>query len=167
MKTLKLSLLALVMIAFTTSCQKDEEVVQEEINYTIDLSLVNETDWELANEVLRLVNEHRVSQGLSTIKKDKQHASAYAVDHTKYMIDQSKISHDNFGVRSAALRSQGAKTVGENVAFGYTDAETLVHAWLSSPSHRAVIEGNYTHSGFGIVPDDGGRYYHTQLFYKK
>lgn len=150
-----------------TSCQKDESMAIEEANYSIDLSLANETDWEMANEILNLVNSHRASLGLPAVIKDQQHASAYAVDHTQYMIDMQQINHDHFNVRSEALKSKGAITVGENVAYGYNSAEDVVTAWLNSTSHRNIIEGNFTHSGFGVIAAQGNRYYFTQLFYKK
>ncbi len=167
MRLLRTSLLAVAFLCLVTSCQKDESFSTEEANYSIDLNLANETDWEMADEILRLVNEHRASLGLTEIEKDQQYASAYAVDHTQYMIDMKQINHDNFGKRSQALKEKGAITVGENVAYGYTDAETVVIAWLNSPSHKKIIEGKYTHSGFGVMKSPQGRYYFTQLFYRK
>lgn len=170
MNLLRTSLLALAVLFFVTSCTKDEETSitsDTEVEYTIDLNLANETDWDMANQILALVNEHRASVGLTAIQRDQQYASAYAVDHTQYMIELEQINHDQFGERSNALKSRGAKGVGENVAYGYTTAESLVTAWINSPTHRNVMEGNYTHSGFGVMKSPEGRYYFTQLFYKK
>ncbi|QIE60010.1 CAP domain-containing protein [Rasiella rasia] len=164
---MKTSLLAMVVLFTMASCSKDEAPVIEEVNYTIDLNLANETDWAMANEILELVNDHRISKGLTTIKRDQSYASAYAVDHTQYMIEKDKISHDNFGIRSNALKEQGAKIVAENVAYGYSTAADVVNAWLNSAGHRKTIEGHYTHSGFGIIKNSEGAYYFTQLFYKK
>lgn len=166
MKLIKTSLLAMVLFT-VASCSKEEAVVTEELNYSIDLNLANETDWAMADEILTLVNEHRTSQGLTRIKRDQTYASAYAVDHSQYMIEKERISHDNFGVRSSALKDQGAVIVGENVAYGYDTAKKVVHAWLNSPGHLKTIEGLYTHSGFGIVRNAEGQIYFTQLFYKK
>ncbi len=157
----------MVLFATVVSCSKDESVVVEEVNYTIDLNLAMETNWELADGVLQLVNEHRATLGLPAIKRDQTYASAYAVEHTQYMIERAKLSHDNFSDRSAALKDRGAKIVGENVAYGYETAEAVVHAWLNSPGHRQIIEGLYTHSGFGIIANERGDYYFTQLFYRK
>lgn len=84
------------------------------------------------------------------------------------MIDEDRISHDNFGIRSNGIkRTEGAESVGENVAYGFYDAKALVAAWLNSPSHRQVMEGNYTHTGFGVMQNDQGSYYFTQIFYRK
>lgn len=169
MKLITTSLLAMALLCLTVSCQKDQdpETAQEELNFSIDLNLANETDWEMANEILTLVNAHRATLNLDPLQRDQQYASAYAVDHTKYMINLSQINHDNFQERSAAMKARGAKIVTENVAFGYNDAESVVHAWLNSASHRAAIEGPYTHSGFGVMPGNNGAYFFTQLFYKK
>jgi uncharacterized protein YkwD len=167
MKLLKTSLLAMVLLLTVASCTKDEDGVTEEANYSIDVNLAKETDWQMANEILDLVNEHRNSLGLRTIARDQQYASAYAVEHTKYMIDLNKINHDNFSTRSSALKDRGASSVAENVAMGYTTAESVVNAWLHSPTHKNVIEGNYTHSGFGVMQNSSGRYYFTQIFYRK
>jgi len=168
MKLIKTSLLALVFFCLATSCQKEtQETVIDESNYSIDLNLANETDWKMANEILDLVNAHRATLDLAPIIRDQQYGSAYAVDHTQYMIEKTTISHDHFNVRSGALKEQGAKVVAENVAFGFTDAESVVNAWINSPGHRKTIEGPYTHSGFGVIPSDSGKYYFTQLFYKK
>ena len=150
-----------------TSCSKDEPAVVEEVNYTVDLNLAMETDWEMADAILSFVNDHRASLGLDAIKRDQGYASAYAVDHTQYMIDVGKISHDNFEFRKAALKNQGALVVTENVAYGYRTAEDVVHAWLNSPGHKKNIEGPYTHTGFGVMTDDRGHYYFTQIFYRK
>ncbi len=164
---MKTSLLAMVFFTLVTSCSKDDVPTTEEANYAIDLNLAQETDWVFADQVLDLVNQHRTSIGLETLKRDRQYASAYSVEHTKYMINKEKISHDNFGVRSKALKDRGAETVGENVAYGYTNAEELVNAWLNSTSHRNIIEGPYNYSGFGILKNNKGQYYFTQLFYRK
>ena len=167
MKLLTTSLLAMVLFT-TVSCSKEETVeTVEESNLSIDLNLANETDWQMADEILQYVNAYRTSIGLSELKRDQQYASAYAVDHTQYMIQKNKLSHDNFTVRSEALKDRGAKSVGENVAVGYANAETLVNAWINSPSHKSILEGNYTHTGFGVIQNNTGKYYFTEIFYRK
>lgn len=158
-----------MVVALTTiSCSKDEPITEEQsTDLSIDLSLANKTDWQMAQEILTVVNEHRASINLPALRLDRRYASAYAVAHTDYMISNDQISHDNFSERSSGLRSQGASKVGETVAYGYQSADALVNAWLNSPSHKKVLEGNYTHAGFGVVPNEDGNLYFTQLFYQK
>lgn len=166
MKNIKTTQIAIILLFIVASCSKDP-IIDEEAYYSIDLSLAQQNDAKFAQDVLYLINNHRSSIGLESLNSGSTFSSAYAVDHTNYMIEVSQINHHNFGIRSAALLSRGAQQVGENVAFGYNTAEAVVNAWLNSPSHRDNIEGNYTHTGFGIKKcDQTNTYYFTQLFYK-
>ncbi|MDC0637583.1 CAP domain-containing protein [Flavobacteriaceae bacterium] len=167
MKLMTTSLLALLLLLNTSCTTEDAIETIETADLSIDINLANETDWPMADEVLQLINEHRNTLGLSGLTADHGYASAYAVDHTKYMIDLERISHDGFADRARALKNNGAISVGENVAAGFDTAQSVVNAWLNSPSHRENIEGNFTHTGFGVMQTDTGRYYFTQLFYKK
>jgi uncharacterized protein YkwD len=166
MKTKLLRLYVLSMLVLFASCSKDELDQNNTANYEIDLTIVQKNDSEMTNQIFQLVNDHRLSIGLSPLVLDEAYGSAYAVDHTDYMIGVSQINHDNFHIRSGALQNRGAQRVGENVATGYNDAETLVFAWLNSPGHREVIEGNFTHTGFGVFQNNNNRYFFTQIFYK-
>lgn len=167
MKLLKPTFLLILLFISLTSCQKDEIENFEEVSYTIDISLAGENDTRFSNGVLDLINEHRASIGLEALVLGSVASSAYAVDHTNYMIDLGQINHDNFAVRKAALENDGARIVGENVAHGYDTPEAVIHAWLNSSSHRANIEGGYTHTGFGIKYCEVTRtYFFTQLFYR-
>ncbi len=165
MKLFKICLIYMAILSGITSCVKNEDVLDRD-TITIDLTLIKENDWKMANEILLLINKHRANVGLEPLKKDEHYASALSVGHTKYMIDKGQINHDNFSFRSQSLKLMGAIVVGENVAFGYDTAETVVTAWLHSESHKKIIEGNYTHSGFGIIKSIHGIYYYTLLFYR-
>ena len=166
MKLIKTTLLAFVLILSVASCSKDA-IEDSAADYSIDLTLAQQNDDQFAHEVLVLINEHRASLGIDAILLGTTFSSAYAVDHTNYMIGMNQINHHNFGIRTAALESNGANVVSENVAFGFNTAEAVVNAWLNSPSHRDNIEGNYSHSGFGIKKcEQTNSYYFTQLFYK-
>ncbi|PKP25497.1 MAG: CAP domain-containing protein [Bacteroidetes bacterium HGW-Bacteroidetes-2] len=168
MKHIYNGLIAMTLLIVLSSCSKDElSNPSEDLSYTVDLSIVIKNDVAMSREILDLINTHRVSLGLNTLALDQQYASAYAVDHTDYMIETSKINHDNFNLRSQALKDKGAIRVGENVAFGYKDAASVVNGWLNSPTHRNIIEGDYSHSGFGVFKNQDGNYYFTQIFYLK
>jgi len=157
----------MVAILTMTSCSKEEDSVTDDVDYRIDLNLAQETDWEMADDILDIINDHRMDLGLDPLLKDIQHGSAVAVDHTQYMIENRSISHDGFGERVRYLKDRGASDVSENVAVGYSKAETVVEAWLNSPGHRETIEGPYTHTGFGVMKNTQGIYYFTQMFYSK
>ena len=81
------------------------------------------------------------------------------------MIEQSKISHDNFSQRSKFLKDNtSAIMVAENVAFGYNSAENVVKAWLNSPSHKATIEGAYNYFDISAEQNPNGTWFFTNMF---
>tara|TARA_R110002072_G_scaffold22615_1_gene79188 strand:- start:8801 stop:9310 length:510 start_codon:yes stop_codon:yes gene_type:complete len=169
MKKLVKSGVCFMALAFLFISCSEEDVAIPVANgdqYQIDLTLSLQTDWQIANRVLFLINQHRTSLGLSEIVSDTQYASALAVEHTQYMIANNSLNHNNFDSREATLHSRGATMVGENVAKGYNTADEVVTAWLNSSSHRQVIEGNFTHAGFGILSNSSDVHYYTMLIYK-
>lgn len=49
---------------------------------------------------------------------------------------------------------------GENLAYGFTSSDQVVHAWMNSPSHREnMLDQNYTEVGFGFA--NGSDYNHA------
>ena len=93
---------------------------------------------------------------------------AVAFTHTEYMIDVDDISHDNFFQRKESLESNAeAVKVSENVAYGFSSAESLVNAWLNSPSHRSTIEGDFTEFDISAEQNENGKWYYTNMFIKR
>ena len=118
-------------------------------------------------EILELINDHRISMGLNLLN-DLGTIKAQAFDHTDYMVAKQEISHDNFYKRKQTLESHvGAVKVGENVAYAYSSAESVVNAWLNSDGHRKVIEGDYTDFDISAEKDVNGKWYFTNIFVKK
>ena len=127
----------------------------------------NEIDSTITEEVHKLINEHRISIGKSTLVFDNQVADI-AIEHTEYMISKNKISHDNFDARFAQVRTLvNAMNFAKNVASKQNSAQEVIAGWLNSAGHRANIEGDYTHTGIGVLKNASGNYYFTQLFYSK
>ncbi len=148
----------------TFSCSTDS--IEEETIEAIAASYVPDTK-VIEIEIMELINDHRISVGLSPLNFMEQ-IKAEAFSHTDYMIDKSEVSHDNFYVRRANLmNSADAVSVGENVAYGFSYAPSLVNAWLNSEGHRAVIEGDYTNFDLSAEQDTEGRWYYTNIFIKK
>lgn len=151
----------LLIVLFTFSCSEEEMTDLEELEKEISADLTIE------DEILKLVNQHREDQGLDPLIKNET-ATELSVDHTKYMISINKINHDDFNERSKVLQQkEKAVRTGENVAVGQPTAKAVVKAWLDSPGHRKNIEGNFSHSGIAAIKNDQGRFYYTQLFFKK
>ncbi len=133
---------------------------------TIELKEVSYTLFE--TKILELVNDHRDSIGLNKLEI-LNIVSSVADNHTNYMIENGQISHDNFSERTQILiQRANAKSVGENVAFGYSTAKGVLSGWLNSEGHKKVIENSsYTHFGISTESNRNGRYYFTNIFIKK
>ena len=159
----KLPLLALLAV-LTFSCTTDSIDDNAE---DIQLNLVTPQSKSIEIEILDLLNNHRLSLGLNPLV-DMTLVKSVALSHTDYMVDNNIVSHDNFYKRSTYLKQNaGAINVSENVAYGYTSAETVVRAWIKSESHKANIEGDFTNFDVSAEVNAEGKWYYTNIFIKK
>lgn len=160
---LKLPLLALLaMLSF--SCTTDS---LDDKADAIELSLITPQTKTIEIQILELINNHRLSLGLNALS-DMTLVKSVAYSHTDYMVDNNEVSHANFYKRSDYLKANaGAIKVSENVAYGYSSAETVVRAWLKSDGHRANIEGDYTSFDVAAEENAEGKWYYTNIFIKK
>lgn len=159
-----LPLLAFVVLMGVSSCSS--EPYSEDPIESIDLN--NPPDVKLIEiEVLELINQHRVEIGLSPLVAHSV-VKAVAFTHTDYMIQENNISHDNFFQRKESLEvNADAHLVSENVAYGFSSPESLVNAWLNSPSHRETIEGDFTDFDISAEQSENGKWYYTNIFIKR
>ena len=161
MKSQKLFFRAsLILSLLFVSCSNDDDGI-----YFGDSNEILVTYSDLEYEILDLVNDHRTGLGLDQLNVLNA-ISSEAEPHVDYMLEKGVPSHDNFGVRHSNLTSQiNAKKVAENVAYGYTSAESVVRAWLKSPHHREIIETpEFTDFGIAIKANEVGRNYFTHIF---
>lgn len=158
----KILILSFSLFSCSTS-EGEQNAPSEEIN----LELVNENEWQMSQAVLEQINLYRTNLGKNSLIEDRSYATAYAVKHSKYMEASKNINHHNFFIRSSALKNKGASSVSENIAYGYSSAKTVVNAWLKSEAHKNIIEGDFSHVGFGIIKSLEGRYYYTTIYYKQ
>lgn len=158
------SVCLLGLIGLFASCSPEPvTVIEETANLETNATVIH--DQQFADAVLDVINDHRIAMGLDALEQHSLSRSK-AVEHTIYMVTQNRMSHDRFFQRSDYLKSNGAEVVSENVAYGQRSPEAVVAAWLDSPSHKAAIEGDYTHTGIGVAANSHGINYYTQIFIK-
>jgi uncharacterized protein YkwD len=158
------ALLPLAIVFTMVSCSSDSSESDAADKKIVTNYNYNETELKLVT----LINNHRQSVGLNTLEVIN-HISHKSEEHNIYMIDNNVVNHDYFQQRSNNLvQVLGAERVGENIAYNYQTAESAMSAWLNSPSHKANIEGDYTHLGMSVtVNTETGRKYYTNMFIKK
>lgn len=164
MKATFLRALPLAAMFLLASCSTDETSEP-----AVDSRLVETYDYDNSEiELASLINEYRQSIGLNSLET-VAHVSYKSEEHNTYMIDNGVVNHDFFSERAANIKQVlGAVNVSENVAYNYITPEGALHAWLQSPSHKATIEGNFTHFGVSVSVDpETGRKYYTNIFIRK
>ncbi len=123
-------------------------------------------DYEVENELLNIVNSHRVSLGYNSLA-----FSAIAYDHANkhndYMVATGSLSHDGFSSRASSISNEvNAEFVAENIAKDLASAAEAFENWLGSTDHKKTMEGNFTHTAVSVKKDAQGNLYFTQLFYR-
>jgi len=157
---------AMALIALLSFSCSTDSLEEDKIEALTSASYVPETK-VIEIEILELLNNHRLSIGLNPLA-NMNTIKAEAYGHTDYMIDKNEVSHDGFLGRKEALTNKaGASKVGENVAYAYSSAESVVNAWIKSDGHRQIIEGDYTDFDISAEKDINGKYYYTNIFIKK
>lgn len=116
-------------------------------------------------EVIRLVNEIRVQNGLKALTENWE-LSRVARYKSQDMADNRYFSHTSptYGTPFQMIKAFGLsyRTAGENIAYGQRTPEAVVNAWMNSSGHRAnILNSSYTQIGVGYVAN--GRYW-TQMF---
>ena len=119
-------------------------------------------------EVIRLVNEIRVENGLKALTYDWE-LSRVARYKSQDMKDNNYFSHTSpvYGSPFQMIKNFDIsfRSAGENIAKGYATPQAVVNGWMNSSGHRAnILNANYTHIGVGYV--SGGNYW-TQMFISK
>ena len=155
----KLAIITVVLLStFLMSCsvEDDDDFSSETINiqYT-----------QIDYEIVELLNTYRTSKGLNTLNILNQ-ISKEAITHNNYMVGQGSPSHDYFSTRVQNLStSVNAKTVAENVGYGYSSAQAVVNAWINSSGHKENIENpKFTDFGISTKKDQNGKNYFTNIF---
>ena len=119
-------------------------------------------------EVIRLVNEIRVQNGLKPLTYNWE-LGRVARYKSQDMHDNRYFSHTSpvYGTPFQMIKNFGItyRSAGENIARGQKTPKAVVDAWMNSSGHRAnILSSSFTEIGVGYVAD--GNYW-TQMFIGK
>lgn len=126
---------------------------------------------DLASQVVTLINQYRASIGLSQLAASAP-LTASSEWKSLHMAGYGYFAHDDPAPPVTRAASQRARDCGysgswwgENIAYGYPTAQSVVNGWLSSPGHKAnIVNANFTSTGVGVASTGGGQLYWTQSF---
>ncbi|MCL2775404.1 MAG: stalk domain-containing protein [Oscillospiraceae bacterium] len=114
-------------------------------------------------EVIRLVNEVRVANGLKELKRNivlDEVCRLKAIDKATYKY--AGHTSEKYGTPSEMLEkfTTKLKWSGECLAAGQKTSAAVVEAWLNSPGHNAIIVADYPQFiGVGTVTGENGVIY--------
>lgn len=117
-------------------------------------------------DVIVLVNAERQKAGVPPLVTN-QILQNEAARYAAVMASKNTLSHTlegDFGNRIRKAGYQGTN-YGENIAFNYRGAPSLVSGWMSSPGHRAnILNDKFKDTGVGIGRSSSGQPYYCQIF---
>ena len=119
-------------------------------------------------DILKLINKNRNQNNINDLVMDETLCGLAAVRACEA---SKKWSHERpNGTRFYTVFSDynvRITKVGENLAKGSLDPETLVNAWMNSDSHKEnILNGEYTKTGIAIYRTATGNVFIAQLFQK-
>lgn len=133
--------------------------------WIINIPELDNSILDYENEVIELVNEIRVKNGLKALKYDWE-LSRVARYKSQDMKDKNYFDHNSptYGSPFDMMKSFGLsyRSAGENIAKGYTSPKAVVNGWMNSPGHKAnILNSSFKKIGVGYVKK--GNYW-TQMF---
>lgn len=114
---------------------------------------------EMEDRVVELVNEQRTSNGCRALTPSGKLRKA-ARRHTVTMAQAGVMSHQlpgeaKFSTRITRAGYRGWRLVAENIARGFSSPESVMDAWMNSPSHRHnILNCRLREIGVGVVLED-------------
>lgn len=120
--------------------------------------------------IFNLVNQNRQQQGLAPLSLNAKLNEAAKIQADQ-MVALRTMDHNLPGAQYPGLVDRinhvGYRyaTAGENIAYGYSDANSVMNGWMNSSGHRAnILNTSYTEMGVAVSYTPEGIPYYAQVF---
>jgi len=127
----------------------------------------------MESRIFALVNAERKKRGLKALAWNPRLDQAAKL-HARNMATYRKMAHvipeSKFPTLSHRAQhvSYPYSMIAENIALGYSDAESVVRGWMESPGHRRnILNPGVSEIGTGVVSSKTGGLYFCQVFGKQ
>lgn len=159
--TYKTLIIIIVSIFLVFGCQSNK--IEKNLVEPRVVSPKQKTDLEKTQEkLLTIHNTERSLRGLNLLILDKD-LCEYAQKHSEKMVEKDSLYHAK--MKDLMKVKKDLTVVGENIAWGQKDENTVVNDWMYSPFHRWNILGeSYRRVGFGVAKDKNGENYWCAVF---
>ena len=123
---------------------------------------------EFEQEVVRLVNAERASNGVPSLNESNEISNVARVKSEDFIVNRY-FAHNSptYGTPFEMLTSFQIPytAAAENIASGQRTPEEVMRYWMNSPGHRSnILNSYYNNIGVGVARDQNGNLYWTQLF---
>jgi uncharacterized protein YkwD len=165
-----LKVILVACVGALASCATQQETKRMPVSASL------RPDSSLTGQVLQEVNAYRQQRGASELQRHSG-LDRLAQEHSEYLrrhrgtftLAGKNVSHIGFEGRTLVARERyQMENVSENVVAsahgGKNPAPTLVKLWSQSKDHEYNMRSAWTHTGIGVVVDDDGMVFCTQLF---
>lgn len=151
-----------ISLQILQSGQKNNQVLAQEKS-TLRQSVLIQINTIRSEHKLSLLNENELLQNAAQSKAEDMIRHGYFA-HIR--------PEDNFKWSDFIdIQQYNYHYAGENLAKGYTNTDSMIQAWMNSPSHREnILSSDFeeTGIGFSFQPDENGDIlYVVQMFAKK
>jgi uncharacterized protein YkwD len=128
------------------------------------LFAVDDSNPAMASAVIEQMNRERATHGLKPLRVNGELCAA-ALDRIDDMFAKHYFSHVSpDGIQPwewVDKRGYDYRAMGENLAVGYSTAESVVDGWMHSPKHREnVLMPAFDEVGVAVVPASPQRPFH-------
>lgn len=123
--------------------------------------------YDYANQVLTIVNNERTKQGLSKLVLDTDMTKLAMIRAREISVAFSHTRTNGNSCFEVFNDVANSGWIGENIAAGYSSAESVMNGWMNSTGHKEnIMSTNYNRIGIGVcyVPNSTYGYYWVQIF---
>ncbi len=146
------------------------------VSASMQSSGTNRSESQMATAVFNEINAYRQSTGSFKLKRHagldrlaQKHCEFLRQNRGSFSLKGKNVSHMGFAGRTLyAKQAYNVENISENVAAtsdpGSNPAKTFLRLWKNSPDHHKNLKMEWTYSGIGVVVDDDGMAFATQIF---
>ena len=93
----------LAIFAFLVLGCSESDTLGDKTPLAVDMDVLQYNKWEMAKDILKQINIHRSELSIGEIEFNKMSATALAIEHCQYMIENETVSHANFSKRKSGI----------------------------------------------------------------
>lgn len=132
------------------------------LSFPVQAWLSPDVLYQQARKIIQLTNNIRQELGIAPVTENQVLNQAALNKAQDMLIDQyfAHVSPDNKALRHFLYDlNYNFKVAGENLAIGFSEADSIMAAWKKSPTHYSnLIDPDFTEIGVGVVSGDYNAY---------